>query len=324
MRLDKAGVLGGRAFYRFRHSRLSLLGLSVVTILVAVALAGPDFVPHPEHVAGGVNPALRFQPPSWRFPFGTNEVGQDLFSLVVAGARTSLLCGVAVVAMGAAFGALVGLVAGYYGRWIDEGLMRLTDLALTLPSLILALAVAAALGPGLENAVLAIALSWWPGYARLVRGEVVARREELFVQAALVMGAGTPRILRRHILPNIISPVIVKISLDMGLAILAVASLGFVGIGVRPPTPEWGAELSAARGYMPDFWWAAVFPGLRDLRRGVRLQPARRRPARRAGPEGAALVPAFMERCHIAECLSGRFTHSSLVRSGSGSRAIEH
>jgi peptide/nickel transport system permease protein len=227
-----------------------------------VAVVGPFFVPHPEHVAGGVSTAQRFRPPSAQAWFGTNELGQDVFSLVVAGSRISLLAGLAVVVIAAIVGAFIGAVAGYFGRWIDEVLMRFTDLMLTLPSLILAMAIAAALGPGIGNMVFAIAMSWWPGFARLVRGEVMAKKEEVFVQAARALGAGTPRILMRHILPNVISPIIVKMSLDMGFAILTVASLGFVGIGVKPPTPEWGSLLSLARGYMPDYWWTAIFPGV--------------------------------------------------------------
>lgn len=140
--------------------------------------------------------------------------------------------------------------------------MRLADLKLTIPGLMLAMAVAAALGAGMANMVFAIALSWWPGYARLVRAEVMARKEEMFVTAARAIGASGTRILFRHILPNVATPVIVKMSLDMGFAILTVASLGFIGIGVRPPTPEWGAMLSVARGYMPDFWWMALAPGM--------------------------------------------------------------
>jgi peptide/nickel transport system permease protein len=174
----------------------------------------------------------------------------------------SVLAGLAVVLLGAAVGAVVGAVAGYAGGWTDELLMRLSDLKLTIPGLFLAMAVAAALGPGIVNMVIAIALSWWPGYARLVRGEVMAKKEELFVTAARAVGAGPGRIVFRHILPNVMTPVIVKMSLDMGFAILTVASLGFIGIGVKPPMPEWGLLLSVARSYMPDFWWTAIFPGL--------------------------------------------------------------
>jgi peptide/nickel transport system permease protein len=251
-----------RGLYRFRRSMLSLVGLAIVVALLLVACFGARFVPYPEHVAGGIAATQRFQPPSAQFWFGTNEVGQDVFSLVIAGTQVSLLSSFAVVIVGAGVGIVIGLIAGYFGGWIDDGLMRLADLILTVPSLILAMAVGAALGPGLVNLIIAISLSWWPGFARLVRGEVLGKKEELFVQAALAAGAGHARVLAVHILPNIMSPIIVKVSLDIGFAILTVASLGFIGIGVRPPTPEWGTMLSTARGYMPDFWWSAVFPGI--------------------------------------------------------------
>ena len=234
-----------RGFYRFRQSRLSMVGLAVVLLLLVMALA-----------------AGNFQPPSARHWFGTNELGQDVFSLVLGGTRVSVLAGLAVVLLGALVGTLVGAVAAYAGGWTDDLLMRLSDLKLTVPGLIMAMAVAAALGPGIFNMVVAISLSWWPGYARLVRGEVLARKEELYVTAARAIGAGPWRLLRHHILPNVMTPVIVKMSLDMGFAILTVASLGFIGIGVKPPTPEWGSLLSVARSYMPDFWWTAIFPGL--------------------------------------------------------------
>lgn len=251
-----------RGLYRFRGSMLSVVGLAICLLLLFLAIAGPWLAPYPEHVAGGIATKSRFLPPSMKHWFGTNELGQDMLSLVLAGARVSLLSGLAVVAIGASVGMLVGAIAGYFGGWTDEILMRLTDLKLTLPGLILAMAVAAALGPGLTNMIIAISLSWWPGFARLVRGEVLAKKEELFVQAARALGASHGRLLRRHILPNIMGPVIIKMSLDMGFAILTVAALGFVGIGVTPPTPEWGSLLAVARGYMPEYWWTAVFPGL--------------------------------------------------------------
>jgi peptide/nickel transport system permease protein len=251
-----------RGFYRFRQSWLSMIGFVVVLLLILLAIFGPGLVPYPEHVSGSVDTAARFQPPSGRHWFGTNEVGQDIFSLVIAGSRISLLSGLGIVVLGAGIGTLFGSIAGYFGGVIDEVLMRFTDLMLTLPALILAMAIAAALGQGIANMVFAIAMSWWPAFARLVRGEVLAKKQELFVQASLALGASTPRILMRHILPNVISPIIVKVSLDIGFAVLTVASLGFVGIGVKPPTPEWGSLLSLARVYMLDFWWMAMFPGL--------------------------------------------------------------
>jgi peptide/nickel transport system permease protein len=179
----------------------------------------------------------------------------------MAGTTVSVLAGFGVVVIGTILGTLIGATAGFAGGWVDEVLMRFTDLVLTIPSLILAMAIAAALGPGFQNMVLAISLSWWPGYARLVRGEVLAAREEVYVTAARALGATPGRILFRHILPNCVSPIIVKMSLDMGFAILTVAGLGFIGIGVRPPIPEWGTLLSTARNYMPDDWWTAMAPG---------------------------------------------------------------
>lgn len=254
-----------RAAYRFGRSALSMTGLAIVLLLAVLAVFGPWLAPYPEHIAGGVSTAARFGPPSAQHWFGTNEMGQDVLSLVLGGARVSVLAGLAVVLLGALVGTVVGAVAGYAGGWTDEILMRLTDLKLTIPGLILAMAVAAALGPGIVNMVFAIALSWWPGYARLVRGEVMSRKQDLYVTAARAVGAGPARIVFRHILPNVMTPVIVKMSLDMGFAILTVASLGFIGIGVKPPTPEWGSLLSVARSYMPDFWWTAIFPGLAIL-----------------------------------------------------------
>lgn len=251
-----------RAWFRFRQSKLSMIGAGMVAVVLFFTLFGGFLAPFPEHVAGGVDTANRFQAPSWTHPFGTNELGQDVLSLVMAGTTVSVLAGFGVVLIGSVIGTLVGAIAGFVGGWTDEILMRLTDLTLTIPGLILAMAVAAALGPGFGNMVIAISLSWWPGYARLVRGEVLAAREEVYVTAARAIGAGPGRILFRHILPNVLSPIIVKMSLDMGFAILTVAALGFIGIGVRPPTPEWGTLLSLSRSYMPDYWWTAMAPGM--------------------------------------------------------------
>jgi peptide/nickel transport system permease protein len=251
-----------RALFRFRQSKLSMLGAAVVAVVLFFTAFGTVLAPYPDQVAGAVDTANRFLPPSLTHPFGTNELGQDVLSLVMAGTTVSVLAGFGVVIIGTLIGTLVGAVAGFVGGWTDEGLMRLTDLTLTIPSLILAMAIAAALGPGFTNMVIAISLSWWPGYARLVRGEVLAAREEVYVTAARAIGANPSRILFRHILPNVVSPIIVKMSLDMGFAILTVAGLGFIGIGVRPPTPEWGTLLSLSRSYMPDYWWTAMAPGM--------------------------------------------------------------
>lgn len=251
-----------RALFRFSQSKLSILGAVLVSVVLFFTLFGAMLAPYPEHVAGGLDTSARFVSPSWAHPFGTNELGQDVLSLVMAGTTVSVLAGFSVVLIGSVIGTLVGSIAGFAGGWGDEILMRLTDLTLTIPGLILAMAIAAALGPGFTNMVIAISLSWWPGYARLVRGEVLAAREEVYVTAARAIGAKPSRVLFRHILPNTVSPIIVKMSLDMGFAILTVAGLGFIGIGVRPPTPEWGTLLSISRSYMPDYWWTAMAPGM--------------------------------------------------------------
>lgn len=251
-----------RSLYRFRRSWLSVVGFAIMCALAYVAIIGPWVVPYPSHVLGEVQTSASFRPPSAEYYFGTNALGQDVFSLVIAGARVSLFAGVAVVVSAAFIGTVIGAVAGYFGGLVDRALMAFTDLMLTLPSLILSMAIAAALGPGLLNTILALAVSWWPGFARLVRGEVLVKKEEVFVQAVEALGAGSYRIIRRHVVPNIISPIIVKMSMDIGYAILAVAALGFIGIGVKPPAPEWGSLIAVARGDMPTFWWTAVFPGI--------------------------------------------------------------
>jgi peptide/nickel transport system permease protein len=247
---------------RYFSSRVSTSAFAVLVLLLVLTAFGPALAPYPQHITGTVATANRFEPPSSTHLFGTNELGQDVLSLVLGGARVSILTAIAIIASSALIGTIVGALAGFFGRLADEVLMRFTDLMLTIPSLILAMAVAAALGPGIANLIIAITLATWPGYARLVRGEVRAVKLELYVEAAMAMGASPWRILLRHVLPNIAPTIIVKMSLEISFAIITVASLGFIGIGVKPPTPEWGAMLSNARGYMPGYWWIAIFPGL--------------------------------------------------------------
>ena len=249
-------------FKRLVSQPITAISLAVVVLLVFIAVFGGLIAPYPGHITGGIDTADRFLPPSAQHVFGTNELGQDVFSLVLGGARTSLVLAVSIILSSALVGTFVGAIAGFFGSWVDEVLMRFTDLMLTIPSLILAMAVAAALGPGMLNVVIAITLATWPGYARLARGQVQAARRDVYVEAAEVMGASWARVLFRHILPNVAPTIIVKMSLEMSFAIITVASLGFIGIGVAPPNPEWGSMLSAARGYMPVYWWIAVFPGL--------------------------------------------------------------
>ena len=249
------------ALWQLGRSFSSMLGLGLVLGIVGLALLGPWVVPYPDDVAGAVNIASKLQAPSAAHWFGTDEVGNDILTRVIIGARLSLLVGVGITLAAAAIGVPLGVMAGTAGGVVREAVMRLTDLFLSVPGLVLAIALVAALGPGIVNAMVALVLVWWPGYVRLAEAKALSLREEPFIEAARVAGASRFRILWRHVLPNSLSPIIVKMSMDVGQAILAVASLGFLGLGARPPTPEWGAMISIARGYLPDWWWYAICPG---------------------------------------------------------------
>ena len=250
------------ALWLLGRSFSSMLGLFLVTVIVALALIGPWIVPYPEHVEGAIDLANKLQPPSAAHWLGTDEVGNDILTRVIIGARISLLVGIGITFAAAAIGVPLGILAGLAGGRLREAIMRFTDLFLSVPGLVLAIALVAALGPGIVNAMIALILVWWPGYVRLAESKALSIREEPFIEAARVAGATRARILRRHVLPNSISPLIVKMSMDIGQAILAVASLGFIGLGAKPPTPEWGAMISIARGYLPDWWWYAMAPGV--------------------------------------------------------------
>ncbi len=247
--------------YTFAGSFSSMLGLVLVLLFLFLAAFGPWLAPYPEHTTGGFDMAQRLQPPRADHLFGTDEMGSDILSRVIVGARTSLWIGVLITGIGALIGIPLGIIAGYKGGFIRAAIMRVTELFLAVPGLALALAIVAALGPGITNCVIALAIVWWPGYVRLVEAKTLSVKEELFVESARSLGARTPWILWHHILPNCWSPIIVKMSMDMGMAILSAASLGFIGLGARPPAPEWGAMISVARSYMPDWWWYSFFPG---------------------------------------------------------------
>lgn len=247
--------------HMFRRSFSSMLGLALVIIFLILAAIGPWIVPYPEDTQGAVHMGSRLLQPSAEYWFGTDEMGADIFSRVIVGARTSLWIGIVITGLGALIGVPLGIIAGYKGGWVRASIMRVTELFLAVPGLALALAIVASLGPGLTNCMVALAIVWWPGYVRLVEAKTLAVKEELFVESARSIGAGTPWILWHHILPNCMSPIIVKMSMDMGMAILAAAGLGFIGLGAPPPAPEWGAMVSVARSYMPDWWWYSFFPG---------------------------------------------------------------
>lgn len=258
-----AATLRQLRFYAwsFGRSPSSLLGLAIVLAFFALAAFGPLIVPFPQDATGAMNLGNRLKPPSATHWFGTDEMGNDLYSRVVLATRTSLWVGLTIVGIATAVGVPLGIAAGYFGGTIRSVIMRVTDVFLSVPGIVLALAIVAALGPGILNGIVALSIVWWPGYVRLVEAKALALRNEPFVEAARAVGASHARILAVHILPNCTSPIIVKGSMDMGLAILAAASLGFIGLGAKPPAPEWGAMISVARTYMPNWWWYAVFPG---------------------------------------------------------------
>ncbi len=242
-----------------RHMPAAWIGGAIVLALLIVAvLGGALALFDPLRIV----PLNKLLPPSPAHPFGTDDLGRDLLSRVIAGARISLLVGVLVLAIAMTVGVGLGLIAGYWGGWTDEVIMRTTDVFLSFPRLVLAIAIAATLGPGLYNAMVAVALSWWPWYTRLVRGQLLSLREQEFILAVISLGAGRRRILLRHLLPNVATVVVIQASIDFGYAILATAGLSFIGLGAPPPTPEWGSMIAQARSYMIDAWWYPTFPGL--------------------------------------------------------------
>ncbi len=248
-----------RGWLRFRRNRLAVLGLAIVLLLILVAAFAPWIATHHPNEQ---NLAQRLLPPSAAHWLGTDDFGRDVFSRIVYGARITLYIVVLVAVIAAPIGLLVGTAAGYLGGWVDAALMRITDVFLAFPSLILALAFVAALGPGIENAVIAIALTAWPPYARIARAETLTIRNSDYIAAARLQGAGTGRILVRHVMPLCVSSLTVRVTLDMAGIILTAAGLGFLGLGAQPPLAEWGAMVSAGRRYILDQWWVATIPGL--------------------------------------------------------------
>jgi len=246
----------------FLRDRFAVISLAVIVLFVLGAVLAPYLTPYPKQGAGEPNISNRFLAPSRTHPFGTDNLGRDVLARVLYGGRSSLSIGFLVVLVAVAIGTPLGAVAGYYGGWLDEAIMRFTDLSLSFPPLLLAIAIAAALGPSFVNSMIAIGLTWWPWYTRLVRAQTVSVKQRPFVEAARSMGVRDPAIVFRHIMPNIITVVLVQATMDLGGAILTAAAMSFLGLGAQPPTADWGRMVSEGRTYFLNQPWYATFPGL--------------------------------------------------------------
>ena len=241
---------------------LSLISTIVIILFILLAIFCYQVAPYPLEGAGKTNVPNSLLPPSLAHPFGADKLGRDVLSRVIVGARPALIVPIGVVLFAVFIGAPLGAIAGFKGGWIDEVIMRITDLFLAFPSLLLAMAIASALGRGIQNAAIALIVSWWPWYTRLVRGVTISLKERYFVEAAQAIGVRDSVIILRHILPNTISAILVQVTVDLGTVILAMGGLAFLGLGTQPPAPDWGLMVSEGRTYILEQWWISTFPGL--------------------------------------------------------------
>jgi peptide/nickel transport system permease protein len=246
---------------KFARDTSGMVGLVIVLLTTVVAVLAPHLAPHPLD-AYESHPLLRLQAPSPAFPLGTDNLGRDVLSRVILGARAALTIAALVVTGAMLIGVPLGLVAGYHRGWAPEAIMRVTDVFLAVPQLILALALAQLLGPSLKNAMLALTLTYWPFFTRIVFAETRRIRVAVFVEALEGLNASALRVMFLHILPNAAPPIIVRATIGMGFTILSAAVLGFLGMGATPPDPEWGLAISESRQYLPEAWWFAAFPGI--------------------------------------------------------------
>ncbi|MCC7047500.1 MAG: ABC transporter permease [Alphaproteobacteria bacterium] len=250
-----------RTAARFLGDRAALLGASLILLLILAAVFAPILSPFPADVAE-FHTANRLRPPDGMNWLGTDRMGSDLLSRILFGARITI--SIALIAVGSAvlLGVPVGLVAGYYGGWPSDLLMRVSDIFLAVPQIVLAIAIAQTLGPSIENVILALSITYWPFWARLVYAETRSVKNEVFVESAIALGASSARVMAMHILPNIASAIIVRTSIGMGATILTAAALGFLGLGAPPPAPEWGRMIAESREFLPEAWWYATAPGI--------------------------------------------------------------
>ena len=246
---------------RLARDRSALIGLVLILSLLVAALLAPVLATHPDDVFE-LHPAKRLRPPSGEHLLGTDRMGSDIYSRLLFGARITLLIGVIAVGASLVIGVPVGLLAGYYHGWASDLLMRVSDIFLAVPQVVLAIAIAQTLGPSLPNVIRALSVTYWPWFARLVYAETRSLQKEIVVESTAALGASPARLIVLHVLPNVASPIIVRASIGMGFTILTAAALGFLGLGPPPPTPEWGRTIAESREFLPDAWWYAAAPGL--------------------------------------------------------------
>lgn len=249
------------AWKKFTRDRLAFTGFVIIFVLVLAALFAPVLAPYPEDTFQ-IHPADRLEPPSTEHLLGTDSMGRDILSRLLFGTRVTLV--IAVIAVGASLliGVPLGLVAGYFENLFSEGIMRVADVFLSIPQVILAIFLAQSFRPSIRSVILALSITYWPWFTRIVYAETRALKKRAFLEATEAVGAGSIRTILLHVLPNVSSSIIVRSSIGMGFTILTAATLGFLGVGAQPPTPEWGVTIAESRQYLPDAWWYATFPGL--------------------------------------------------------------
>ena len=252
----------GRPLWRFLRDPIGMISLAVILAAVVLVAFAPLFTSYVAQGLGEPDTAARLLPPSTAHIFGTDPLGRDIWARLLFGGRNSMSIALAVVAVAILIGAPLGILAGYSGGWVDEIVMRITDIFLAFPPLLLAVFLAALMGPGFWNMVLAITLGWWPWYTRIARAQVATLRSRPFVEAAQFMGVPDHVIMRRHLAPFVVGPVTIQGTLDYGSAILTASALSFLGLGLSPPAPDWGEMVNSGRSYFPDRWWCVVFPGM--------------------------------------------------------------
>lgn len=248
--------------YLLKRNHLTRICLYVIILLFLVAIFGPMFLPSAEEINGNLDPANKLLAPSSEHWFGTDELGRDIFQRVILGTRISMFSALLTLAISIVIGVMLGAIAGFLGGIVDDIIMRVVDIFQSFPSLLLAMTISAFLGASLQNAIIAIAISTWPNHARIVRNQAITIRERQFVKASYALGASTQFMIRKHIIPNCVAPIIVKASMDFGNVVMTLASLSFLGLGAQAPAPEWGLMVSTSRNYFMNAWWTFLFPGI--------------------------------------------------------------